>query len=1373
MVNTGDGLLYFFNLMIFYFGAEAPVFGIIFMLFLGGGFLHTRRLLDPADKRGRRWFSRVRYLAAHTSELGVATSWTYSQLLSLFVSYSSVFKSFVLFYLFFWFTLYLGVSRTLFLYGVVLAVAYFYLHSSAWDPFRSYQRLYSTRLDPLDPRPGVFFPNRRGWYLTSVSDLFNFSGDQLGGHLYYSSSQRSRFGLEEYPNKYGVVFLKDPVYFSRFLYYYVELYIYSSIHKYWGRSVGRDNFCMAVEFDSRLANLLTTAFYPSYFLPVAECAHLSSVPAPSYFFSRSLIYTTRAVLARRIINRELDSSMTYAYRLRDLSFDISIDTGPDRFEVAWYKISGAEKLNKLLASIITEQGRINHLVQYIYASYFFRFDYSSPYIKFQERLKHVFFKLFPPSYYIRWLTFFLSFNFSRITYSLISKSFLLPTDWFGWSALYYFERWAGRTKLGLMLSRFATGFDFFNTVHVLKRGRFEFVLDATLYPVNRFKKYYYFDGASQFPLHRSFNFLNRLLGVSMLRPLRVILDRVRARRIASAPLTLWDYDAVPVRETWYSGDGLEPFLDADQAFLLDDLSFLSDLRPLPPAHVLVDNDSANSTRSLESEDLLRLHPILSWVSSHFDEIAASKALRFLLSTDSNVLTLKELFQSNPSYESYIKNIFYRGQSSRFYGWFCGSFSHRSVFPFYDLSFRILIRSSLFSDLDVDTVPNYNSYASACESNLSVSYVFRRFKPNRVDYFVPWLSLADSEGRINSPSFFKKRFRGKRLCLVKASASRLVRLLRLKLSMWNMFKAGFGRYPLFFSRRIRSALRLVFRDPFLFYSSRCTPSPGVNFRRFLWSSIFRSPVLAFLSRHVSLSDRSVDGLFVSYLFAQLSEPLEARFGFTSAYVRWLFFNWRQLGKYMFNRYMSDECTRVEYDFWCSVECNPFEVSAWIRFFDYLFSDTRFFLYSNITINGFDNSFGFGSCVPNVLGTLHRLRDFRNEVILKIPTNYFNLLMSGEPSMFNRWDWKAFVSVSSSWVSTILSSICSDGREADYTLFQSYSRVFSFFNKAIPNLFPRDETELLKPGVYKSRYGYHNRSTIRMHRAVRDQSWRLAVPSETSFEVINRIFYHYCSIGRGHEFNSPTVTSFLSGFSEFLGASWSIDNQFRLLSNVFILEPYLNIYRSGETALTRSDFLCYVLNDRVLFKSVVDFFLNEFRFLNEGCPHSRVLSFDLFYGLSDVDLDSYLSPALSRGNGFSEDRQFQFDIFELEKPVRAGSRKQNRDYFSTAGTPDGVFFDPSIPFLKTTVFQRRTTSSWYYSFSLPRPEFYHERVSLISNSVDGFTFVHLGRIDILIRALPVSLWSHVAFFTYKRVVSLFQQYVCVLKNLLRGRIDPLQL
>lgn len=1363
MVNLGDGLEYLFNLGILYFGAEAPMFGLGFLFFLGAGFLHTRRLLDPADKRGRRWFSRVRYLAAHTSELGVMSSWSYPQLLSLFVSYSSVFKGFAGFYLFFWFALYLGVSKTLLLYGAALIIVYAYLYFSVLNPFRGYHRLYSMRLDLLDPKPGVLFLDRVNRPSIQILHLFNsLSIDQLSGHSYYSNSQRFSFALDCYPNKYNIIFLEDPFSISKFLYYYTELYIYNSIHSYWEHSINLSNSYTNIYGGSKLSDLLTTSFYPAQFLSDVKLDGFSRTYTPSYLRSCSSLYTVRTALVRQIVCRVLDDSTISARRLRDTSFDISIDTAPGSFEVAWHKVSGVDSLNKLLADVITEKSRVHRLLEYICVSYFSRFDYFLSYSSFQDRLKHIFFQLFPPSYYVRWLTFFLSFNLSRTYFSLISKSFLLPIDWFGWAALYYFERWAGRTKLGLMLSRFATGFDFFNTLHVLKRGRFEFFLDATLYPTNRFKKYYYFDGVSHFPLHRSFNFLNRLLGISLLRPFRIIVDRVRTRRAARAPLTLWDYDAVPVRETWYSGDGLEPFLDPDGAFLFNNFSFINDLRPLPLTRDSSGLFSVDCKDYSNLDNFLKLCPILDWARSHLSEIAGSESLRFLLSLDPNTLLLKEVLRDNPSFAGYSKNLFYKAQSSRFYGWFRNSFSHLPLFPLYDFSFCLLVKSPVFSVVNSDACSCSNVAARGADS---VSYVFNRFRTNKVNQSTCSLTLSgldEADSRF-LPFFLKKRLRIKRLSTVKASIPYLDRLTYLNLSTWNIFKWGFSQFPLFFSRRARSFLRLIFRDPFLFYSSS-RATQGINYRRFFWSSIFRSPVLNFLSKQHNTLGQSVDGFFAHYLIDELGGQLVTKFGFVPVYVRWLFFNWRQLKAYMFDRFATGGCTSAEYDIWLNVEGNPFNISIWLKFFDYLFADTRFFFYSCTVLNGLSNSVGFSLGVPSILDALRRLLAFRNEVVLRIPTNYSNFLLFEESAMFNRWDWKAFVSVGSSWVYSLLSTVYLGNCELDYTLFRSYSRVISFFNKAIPDIFPRDETELLKPGVYRRRFGYHNRSVVRMHKAVRDRSWQLIVPAETSFSVIDKFFMHYCTL----KSDCKVVASSLLDFHAFLETPWPVTERLRLLSSSILISEKLLAACFSPKVLTRFDFLRFTLRDG-LFSEASITFMNEFRFL--CMQHSPPdWSFDYFYGLAKVNLEAYLVPGLAR-DGFSEDRQFRFEVFELEKPVRAGSRKPNRDYFNITNAPDGMFFDPAIPFVDVVGFKNKA-SDWHYSFGLPRPEIYHERMSLL-NIASGSVFVRLGRINVLIRSVPVSSWSHIAFFTYKRIAVLFQRYVCLLKNFFKGRVDPLQL
>lgn len=1363
MVNADDILEYLFGLIVLYFGAAAPAFGVVFLLFLFFAVFHFRRLLDVVDKRGRRWFSGRRYFVDNTRKSGSIYSMTPTQLYSFLSDYGAVFRGFGVFCLFTWLTLYLGVSRTLFLYGAGVVASYIYLYFSSSDLFRGYQRLRNARLDALDPKPGsiVFDPYKdQSAYVFQLFD--KFPSEKLSGHPYFSCSQKFCFMLNGRNGEYNPALLKDPFFFSKFLYYYTELYIYNSIHDYWDRSASKVD-ASSVGVTSKLSDILTALFYPSRLLSRKEAASGGCSYVPSYFRSNSLIYSSKIELMHQTIFRVLDDSMVSVRRLRDLSFDIDIDVDVGKSDMAWYKGSGTENFDSFLVGLLTDERRINLLFEHVCLSYFARLDYSAFYSSFQEKLKYIFFQVFPPSYYVRWLGFFLSFNFSRTSFSLFSKGFLLPSDWFGWASLYYFERWAGRTKLGLMASRFATGFDFLNTVHVLKRGRFEFALDATLYPVNRFKKYYYFDGLAQFPLHRSFNFLNRLTGMSLLRPVRLYIDRVRTRKQRRAPLTLWDYDAVPMRETWYAGDGLEPFLDPDRAFFFSDLSFLNDLQfskcPLSEGFF-----SAAGRNINRLDNFLKLHPVLNWVQLNLEDILNSKSLKFLLSLNSNSLNLREIFRLNPSLIPYARNIFYRRQSSHFYGWFVNSFSHLSIFPFYDISFRLLLESRDVSEVFHEISRGVESEIKRPEFGAVTSYIFDRFKHNKITdvrFLSPLLKVVDSPKV--SFSLLNRRVQPKRLRLVKGGVSRLAFFLDVRLSTWNALKIGFSEFPLFLQRRARSLLRLIFRDPLMFYSPR-QRSPKVNFRRFLWSSIFRGPVLAFFSRTPSLERGTKDELFSRYLMDNLSETLADRFGFSCSYTRWLFFNWRHLKKYMFSRYASAGCLKGEYDLWIKIENNPFCIALWVDFFDYLFSDANFFVYSCTVLNGFDNSTQFGSAVPSISDMLQCVALFRNNVVLKLPTNYSNFLLSEEPDMFNRWDWKAFISVGSSWIFNLLSSMYSGSREVEHSLFQSYARVVSFFNRALPGLFPSNETDLLKPGAYRARFGYKTRTVNGISMSyLRNWSWRLSVPAESSFAVINSLFKCY-----SNTLNSADIsTRFdMSKFIAFLTMRWHVREQSRLLLDVSVFKHFDDICFPGES-LTRFDFLRLVLLEEPLFGYAAAYFLNEFESLN-STRCFRNCSFDKFYGVL-LDLDALLVPAL---DGFAEDRHFRYGLHEPERPVQAGSKKKYRDYFLQTKTSDGLFLSPSILSANPSVF-RDSAYSWGYSLGMPRPEMYNERLSFYGVGERGFAFVSFERVRILVRTIPVSMWNYVIFFMYKRMTNVFSCYIRFAKNFFRGRVDPLQL
>src|SRR5690554_4708718 len=193
-----------------------------------------------------------------------------------------------------------------------------------------------------------------------------------------------------------------------------------------------------------------------------------------------------------------------------------------------------------------------------------------------------------------------------------------------------------------------------------------------------------------------------------------------------------------------------------------------------------------------------------------------------------------------SLKIYLKNLAYNKCSSEFYEWFSDRHSSKPFFHLYELSLELLIKSPFFfkilesaSELPItgnDSVfNNYQNLLNRVALKLEPSY--KKVTGGDTKSFV--FSLNRIRRSIVKETFLSRP-------LYKKSYVYFKQLPPVSLNLFSPFSIlKFANFELLEKRSVRSKLRVLLRDPFLFLNKSGKAGKGMVFRRFLWSNIFRS------------------------------------------------------------------------------------------------------------------------------------------------------------------------------------------------------------------------------------------------------------------------------------------------------------------------------------------------------------------------------------------------------------------------------------------------------------------------------------------------------------------------------------------------------
>lgn len=1250
--------------------------------------------------------------------------------------YFAVLRALFYFYSFLWFMTYFGVARALYLYAFFSLLSYVYLY--AWHDFRGYERSYLNKISLMDPRPGFY----RSSTLGGVDDEFAF---KFLEDFSTKPFLDTRFQILQSPKHLGgyggvnilnVMLTKDPYFLSKFLYYYADIYVYNSIHNFWvevSRISCPDVTSKRVFKDSEnYVGGTQIRFYPTEHFGLIDMLDQFS-PTATYIKSQTFLFNTLRDVYRSTAIQSFSDSLYLRY-LHDPFFRLGVTVSTNTSCFPHYKedFSSFSEFRSLLESFLLAPARLDFLLHRVKEE----FGVNNNLLRdvasnFNLKARSTIFNLFPKTYYFKWLSYFLSFFLTETSLNLRFKNILIPEHWYNLLSMYRYKRKPSRSRAGLHFSRLWTAQMRYNTDYTYRRGILEFVFNSYLYPVNdRSKTYYYLNGFTRFNMLESFDFVSLLVEPLFMFPAKAYVNRVRAyvddsqRLNVREPLKVFDIRKF-IRK---SGDGMEPFISVDYFMYTNNVNFINDLDSM--AH---NDDHFQGPINNFYENLLPAFSNLANNSimaalRNFD-FKSSYLLNMLLFVGPSWLTLKNALESSPTFKIYLKNLVYNKPTSEFYEWFAYKNASKPLFHLYELSLDLLVKSPIFLRIVEGTSESLAAPGISVLGNTLV--VFGNYQ-NLVNRIALKSSLGYkrlAESRPGQLAF--KLGRIKRSMIRRVSSiprpykkpyiyfSRLPFINFSMVSPLSILK--FTNFGLLERKEERSKLRILFRDPFLFFNKNKKIGKGELFRRFLWSNIFLKPVFAAAIFCITTPpSKDFSKNLSTFLLKNLSIWLQDRYAFSQTYINYIFSDLAIFREYVYFYYNKHGLLK-NFDLWDDLSKNQFEIPLWKSYLNSIFSDNLFYSYS--MSRGYCPTFALSSLLLDRKASMNFLFEIKNNYVLQFPTKYMNFMAirSSEGSMnFGRSTWKLFVSTLNALVYLLVKSVLSDGKP-DFgnsfdnflilleqlkrdlkaynyitkRLFLTLDPLFDF--KRMLNIIPED-TGLPLYSINKAK----------------GVDWWEGVPNNTVFKSIEHALqldlYKDSAINK-HKFNLY-MADFWDDFSKCkFTASLNNLSHDRLPSSLVLKIFNRGVSRASVVAILTTSSLSSSLK-----KIAYTIFLNEFRtrdsdrFTLIERYNESLWGLDSFYGVKDLSNYFFSTKVVDSSDTesyFSDARFFYTGNMESSLSIH----RTPIGFRSRLGA-----FRSSHLFSLTSL-NNISRSGWYYSLFTKKPLFHHERLSLnISNNSD---------------------------------------------------------
>src|SRR5690554_5227334 len=1343
------------------------VFSATLLFFLGAFlmFLYVHRKLFSSqihDDEGS--FQEYSYNAPYEDQ-------SYDSFAILHNRYFSLLKSLFYFYSFLWFLTYFGVSKALYLYVLFSLLVYLYLY--ARRDFRGYERSYLNRISLLDPRPGFFVPSDLSGGNIDDSFVFKFLEDFETRPFLDTRFQTLQppKSLNSYgnTNAFNVALSKDLHFLSKILYYYADIYIYNSIHNFWTAVSNASPVALDRQVFKDPGSYLESIrmrFYPSEHFNLIGIPN--GIPTATYIKSQAFLFNTIKDVYRSTALQSFSDSL-YLRHLQDPFFRLGVAVSANTSCFPHYKEHlGFSEFRHFLEDFLLSPARLELLLQDVRegskADETLLRDVAS---NFNLKVKGSVFGMFPEPYYFKWLSYYLSFFLTETSLNFRFKNILIPEHWYNLTSLYRYKRKPGRTRAGLYFSRLGTGQVRYNTDHTYKRGILEFIFNSRMYPVNiRSRYYYYMNGFTKFNILDSFDFVSLVLEPFFMYPARAYLSYVRSRKEAldilglRRPLKVFEVKDI-IRK---SGDGMEPFLSMNYFMCTNNVSFVNDLGGVVCNDV---SDRYSIADDLHSNAL----PIFSSLANNsammvFRNLGlkSERLTNALLSVDPNWTALKRSIESNPTFKVYLKNLIYNKYSSEFYEWFASRNSSKPFFQLYGLSLDLFIKSPNLLKVVVNREVELSSLLG---TNLSITFGNYRRLLNRTG-----LKSSFSYKKLFESGSEPLKFQLNKIRRSKASGVPATSLPQYKKS-YICFKQlkpvnlGAATSPLstlkllnfeLLSRRAeRSKLRVLLRDPFLFFSKNRKVSKDRLFRRFLWSNIFLKSAIAAASGAAVSASGNYPRDLSTFLLKSLSPWFRDKYGFSQSYINYIFSDLTIFRDYISFLYKGSGLPE-NVGLWFDISRNQFDVSLWKTYLDSIFSDNRFYSYS--ISKGHSPALALSNLLLDGEASMNLLFRIKGSYISQFPTKYMNFMAvrSSEGSMsFGRSTWKLFIATLNALVYLLMKSVLGEGRvgfgkplDNFFILLEQLKWDLKSYNYITKHLFltldPLLDFKSI-PDITPAEGAVG--SVLYSADGVRGVNWWEGAPHSTVFKALE----HVLQSG----LNGDSVVDKYC-FGRYMTSFWDDSSKsafvisLKRLSSVGLPASYL--LKIFDTTATRASTALAIigspLNDGL--KNIAySIFLNEFRSQDNGYTepvrryNNSIWGLDSFYGfkgLSNFVFGARTTDSFSAESYLSDARFFYTETMPSMISV-----------FQIPATPRprlGTFKHTGL--LSMDSLNNVLRSSWYYSLFTRKPSFHHERLSL--SILKGGDYMFLSNPSVNIKFSRISFLYFVLYWSLKQLGLFFR-------------------
>jgi hypothetical protein len=1102
-------------------------------------------------------------------------------------------------------------------------------------------------------------------------------------------------------------------------------------------------------------------FYPTEHFGISDMLGRSS-PTATYIKSQTFVFNTIKDVYRNTARYAFNSSLSLRY-LGDPFFRIGVVTsnGPC-FPYYKTELSNFFRFRSFLEDFLLSPSRLEFLLGVVKQKFvgdgreLFRNLTSN----FNLKVRNSVFNLFPRVYYFRWLSYFLSFFLTRTSLNLRFKHVLVPEHWYNLMSMYRYKRKPSRSRAGLHFSRLGTGQIHYNTDYTYKRGILEFIFNSSLYPVNsRFKNYYYLNGFTRFSILESFDIINLIVEPFFMRPVKFYVNRVRERIQDSQkldfrePLKIFEIRRL-IRK---SGDGMEPFLGVDYFMRISNISFVNDLG----SAVHDDGFGRDMVYDLYTKSLpmfLDLSNISSMSALRSSNLLLGRSVDVVSSMDSNWAILRSIVKSNPSFTIYLKNLTYNKGSSEFYEWFRERHASKPLFQLYDLSLDLFLKSPLFGEIlecpvslsttdlvgsELTVFENYRGAVSRANLKFLLSVrndLLKRPFIKHSGILVFNLNKLKRSSVIRAlpiPPLRKK---------VSFSFKRTPPLNLDRFSPYTVLK--FANFELFEKRLERSRLRVLLRDPFLFFNRGSKSGKFRLFRRFLWSNIFLKPALA-VSMRTSFDSgiRDLSHNLSNFLLKELAPWLRDEYNLSTAYINYIFSDLTIFYSYMLfshkgSGYLAN-CAphhRAELTAWGNLSKNQFDVKLWKSYLVLIFSNDHFYSFSSYSKEG-SLKCGLLSLMLDGKRSIDFLLGIKNNYILKFPTKYLSFVAthSSEGSMnFGRGTWKLIVSTLNALVYLLLKSVlrgdalgCNKSFNNFFVLLEQLEKDLKAYNFIAKHLFlildPLYSFRRM-PGIVPDSNG----SILTSMNRARGVDWWEGIPNHTSFKAIARVLRQTYPCDDVLT-NKHRLITHMTGFWDSSSKQKFIGNLRGLLLEELPVGLLITIFRSS---VTRASAISIIVGS-FLSKRSADLaclvLLNEFKALEAESPaftqkfNDGAWKLDSFYGVRS--LSNFFFSSKVENSSYTES-YFQDSRLFYNKDLQSS--------LATHRTP--ISFRPRVGAVRIShlfsldSFNNTSRSDWYYSLFMQKPHFYHERSSLNILSDGSYIFLNGPTTNIKFYKLP---------------------------------------